>query len=67
MRDFKIILGLILIAVSLFTFGTTYEQYIGKEMYGALTVFILLIVIGGGLIYSTQHKQIQEEKIKESI
>jgi len=65
MREFKIILGLILIAVSLFTFGTTYEQYRGEEIYGALTVFILLIIIGGGLIYSTQHTKIQEEKRKE--
>jgi hypothetical protein len=66
MREFKIIFGLILIGVSLFTFGTTYEQYRGEEMYGALTVFILLIIIGGGLIYSTQHTKIQEEKRKEN-
>lgn len=65
MREFKIIFGVILIAVSLYTFGTTYEQYRGEEMYGALTVFILLIVIGGGLIYSTQHKEIHEERRKE--
>ncbi|MGY5849182.1 WG repeat-containing protein [Salegentibacter sp. F14] len=65
MRDFKIIVGLLLIGFSLFTFGNTYDQYKGEEIYGALTTFILLILVGVALIYSTQHKKIQEEKRKE--
>jgi len=65
MRDLKIIIGLVLIGLSLFTFGNTYDQYKGEELYGALTVFILLIVVGAALIYSTQHNKIRKEKQKE--
>lgn len=65
MRDLKIIIGLVLIGLSLFTFVNTYDQYKGEELYGALTIFILLIVVGAALIYSTQHNKIQKEKQKE--
>lgn len=67
MRDFKIIIGFLLIALSLITFFNTYDQYKGEEMYGALTLFITIIIIGAGLIYSTQHKQIQEERRREKL
>jgi hypothetical protein len=66
-KNFKIIIGVLLPVVSLYTFSNTYDQYRGEEMYGALTVFIALILIGAGLIYSTQYKVIKENKRKEKI
>lgn len=66
-KNFKIIAGVILIIVTLYTFFTTYKQYRGEEIYGALTVLILLILIGVSLVYSTQHKTIKENKRKENI
>lgn len=66
-KNFKIIVGVLLTVVSIYTFLTTYEQYRGEEIYGALTVFILLILIGVSLVYSTQHKTIKEDKRKEKI
>lgn len=66
MREFKIIIGFILIGVSVFTFFNTYDQYYEEELYGAITVFVILIAIGVGLIYNAEYKNIKEEKRKET-
>ena len=66
MKEFKIIIAVILIVASTYTIITSYDEFYQEELYGAILGYVMILLIASGLIYSSQYKRIKEEnRLKE--
>jgi hypothetical protein len=67
MKNAKLLIAFILSIFSTVAMVEIYQESQGAELWGAVTGYIVILVISAGLIYSTQHKEIKEQKRKEKI
>jgi len=66
LKEFKIIIAVILIVASTYTIITSYDEFYQEELYGAILGYVMILLIASGLIYSSQYKRIKEEnRLKE--
>jgi len=67
LKNFKIIVGVLLIVTSLMVFSQMAQEHHGAGLLGVFTGSLLICGIGVGLVYSTQYKRIKEDKKKNKI